>query len=433
MKKSLIALALLVAAGVAAAAVGVPDVGVALMSVLLVGNVTSDDEIKAILEGGLKKIEEKMDGRLKTINEQVEKDGAALKSATNDLKALSEQHKALSDALTELSQKGVKMQQGEAVKTLGNNFIDSDAWKSFREGGVQKARVELKNTILGEAGSPQEPSNILVPEMRLPGIQPGVFRSLRLLDFIPFGSTNSNMIQWTKELAWTNDAAETKEGAAKPESDLTFELADTPVRTIAHFIKVSKQVMDDAPALASYIDRRLRHGVMVRLQAQIVNGNGTSPNLSGILDTGNYTALVAATGDNAFDFANKAKYKVVEAEYEPSVILMNPLDWGAMERLKRTDDGYIGGDGGVISYINNGIQPTLWGLPVVYSHAIPAGTLICMASDAVMGWQRAGVVVEVFEQDGDNVTKNLLTVRAEMRAAFTVFRPAAVVAGTIPS
>lgn len=188
-------------------------------------------------------------------------------------------------------------------------------------------------------------------------------------------------------------------------------------------------------ALGSYIDRRLRHGVQNRLQTQIVNGNGTSPNISGILDAGNYTSLSAATGDNKFDFANKAKYKVVEAEYEPTVYLINPQDWGEMERLKRGtgDEGYVGGDGGVISYLQNGLQPTLWGLPVIASNAVPQGTLICLASDAVMMWQRQGVVVEVFEQDGDNVQKNLLTVRAEMRGAFSVFRPAAVVAGTLPS
>lgn len=393
----------------------------------------SDVEIKTIIEKGLTRLDEKIEAKLKEVEEQRTKDGDILKSTSEALKALTDQHKGLSDALTELAQKGVKAEGKPAQKSIGTEFIESDAFKSFREGGTTKARVELKNTILGESGSPQEPSDVLVPSDRLSGIVGGAFRSLRLLDVIPVGTTSSNNIQYTREASWTNDAAETAEGTAKPESDLTFELVDAPVRTIAHFIKVSKQVMDDAPALGSYIDRRLRHGVMNRLQTQIVNGNGTSPNLSGILDTGNFTSLTAATGDNKFDFANKAKYKVIEAEYEPTIYLINPQDWGAMERLKRSDDGYIGGDGGVVSYLNNGLQATLWGLPVVASNAVPQGTLICLASDAVMMWQRQGVIVEVFEQDGDNVQKNLLTVRAEMRGAFSVFRPAAVVAGTLPA
>jgi HK97 family phage major capsid protein len=395
----------------------------------------SDVELKNIIENGIKRLDDKIDAKLKEYEEQREKDGAILKSTADALKSLTDQHKALSDALTELAQKGVKAESQPAMKSIGTEFIESDAFKSFKDGGTTKARVEIKNTILGESGSPQNPDDTLVGADRLPGIVGGAFRSLRLLDVIPVGTTGSNSIEYTREASWTNDAAETKEGAAKPESDLTFELVNVPVRTIAHFIKVSKQVMDDAPALGSYIDRRLRHGVQNRLQTQIVNGNGTSPNISGILDAGNYTSLSAATGDNKFDFANKAKYKVVEAEYEPTVYLINPQDWGAMERLKRGtgDEGYVGGDGGVISYLQNGLQPTLWGLPVIASNAVPQGTLICLASDAVMMWQRQGVVVEVFEQDGDNVQKNLLTVRAEMRGAFSVFRPAAVVAGTLPS
>lgn len=395
----------------------------------------SDVEIKTIIEKGLSRLDEKIEAKLKEVEEQRVKDGDILRSTSEALKALTDQHKGLSDALTELAQKGVKANQGEARKSIGTEFIESDAFKSFKDGGSNKARIEIKNTILGESGSPQNPSDTIVAPDRMTGIVGGAFRALNLLDVIPIGTTGSNNIQYTREASYTNDAAETNEGAAKPESDLTFELIDAPVRTIAHFIKVSKQVLDDAPALGSYIDRRLSHGVRNRLQNQIVNGNGTSPNISGILDSGNFTALTAATGDNKFDFANKAKYKVVEADYEPTLYLINPQDWGAMERLKRgtDDDGYVGGDGGVISYLQNGLQPTLWGLPVVASNAVPQGTLICLASDAVMLWQRQGVIVEAFEQDGDNVQKNLLTIRAEMRGAFTVFRPAAVVAGTLPS
>lgn len=424
------------AAGLDLAGLMPPDVAAslgALGGLAFVGDTEGDLDIKQVLEKGLKSLDGKIESKMKELDEQRERDGAALKATTEALKTLTEQHKALSQALTELAQKGVKLDPatGEERKSIGTNFIESEAWKKYDGGRV---KVELtKNTILGEAGSPPEPSNVLVPEMRLPGIVPGAFRSLRLLDVIPFGTTESNMISYTRELSWTNDAAETREGVTKPESDLTFELIDAPVRTIAHWIKVSKQVMDDAPALGSYIDRRLRHGVMQRLQAQIINGDGTNPNLSGILDTGNYTPVVAATGDTVMDFANKMKYLILNADYEADVFLMNPTDWGALERKKRTDNGYIAGDGGAVAYINNGTQMLLWGLPVIVHPAVPAGTLVCMSLAAVMGWQRKGVIVEVFEQDDTNVQKNLLTVRAEMRAAFSVFTPVAVRAGTIPA
>ena len=393
----------------------------------------SEQLIKAV-EDGLKGVEVKLGEKLAQYEGQLKETGDVARKTAEDVKSLAEKHQELAGALTELAQKGVKLEQKPAVKSIGQEFIESAAFKSFKDGGSTKARIELKNTILGEAGSPQDPVDTIVPADRMASIVGGAFRALNLLDFVPQGMTSSNSVEYTRELSWTNDAAETAEGGAKPESDLTFELVNAPVRTIAHWIKVSKQVLDDAPALASYVDRRLRHGVQVRLQNQIVAGNGTSPNLSGILDSGNYTAVTAATGDNALDFANRLKYAVIGADYAPSFFLVNPTDWGAMERLKKgtSDDSYIGAEG-AIGYLQNGLVPLLWGLPVVMSNSITSGQMICAASDAMMLWNRQGVAVEMFEQDDTNVQKNLVTIRAEMRAAFSVFRAAAVRAGSIPS
>lgn len=218
-----------------------------------------------------------------------------------------------------------------------------------------------------------------------------------------------------------------------PESDLTFELATAPVRTIAHWLRVSKQLMDDAPALAGYIQRRLDYGLRLRLEQQIVNGNGTTPNLSGLLDTGNFTPYSPGADETIFDAVNRAKYQVWSSDYVPDTVVLNPEDWGAAERAKASG----GGDGHYIAgvsyqYLQNGMVPLLWGMRVAVSNAVAVGTFIVFASDATMLWVRQGVTVEAFEQDADNVTKNLVTIRAEMRAAFTVFRPAAVVAGDLP-
>ena len=114
---------------------------------------------------------------------------------------------------------------------------------------------------MGESGSPQAPDGVLVQADRLPGIVGGAFRPLTILDFVNRIPTTSNATEYVRENVFTNNASETAEGVAKPESDLTFELKTANVKTIAHFIRLSKQVMDDQPALEGYIDRRLRHGV----------------------------------------------------------------------------------------------------------------------------------------------------------------------------
>lgn len=394
------------------------------------------DEIKSQLTA----LDQKLGEKFAQYEGQVKESGEATAAVKAELKGLSERNDELAaelkraqDDMLDMQQKGQKLdKQKQEAKSMGAQFVESDAFAAYKSGSANKARMEMKNTIIGEGGSPQDPTNDIVPLQTMPGIVGGAFRQLRIRDVLNTGVATGNTIHYTRELAFTNNAAETAEAAQKPETVLTFEGVDAPVRTIAHFLKVSKQVLDDAPALQSYIDRRLRYGVEIRMEQQIVNGNGTSPNLSGILDSGNFTPLTAASGDTDFDFANKAKYKVIESDYMADYYLINPADWGTMERLKTTDGEYIGSTS-AIGYLQNGLVPTLWGLPVIASNSVPQGTLVAAARDASMFWQRQGTTVEIFDQNEDDVEKNLLTVRAEARGAFTVFRPAAIVAGTLPS
>ena len=392
------------------------------------------NEIKGVLGEHEKALGAKFD----KYEAELKSSGSVSAALKGDLAKMSEDHqgllkevKGIEDVLTDLQQKGIRAQTPERTKTMGEQFVGSDSFKAFKEGRQDKVRVEYKNTIIGEGGSPQDPTNTIVPLQNMAGIVGGAFRALRISDIIPQGMASGNTIHYTRELLFTNNAAETSEAAQKPESILTFEGVDAPVRTIAHTIKVSKQVLDDAPALQSYIDRRMRYGVQLRLESQIVNGNGTSPNLSGILDTGNFTPLSAASGDNVFDFANKAKYAVIGSDYMPDYFLINPADWGALERLKTTNGEFIG-NYNAMGYLNGGMTATLWGLPVVASNTVPSGQLICLSSDAMMFWDRQQTTVEIFNQNEDDVEKNLLTIRGECRGAFTVFRPAAVVAGALP-
>lgn len=397
----------------------------------------SEDLIKALdtLDGKIGEKFKSYETELKETGSVATGVKADLKKMADDFADLQKGLNGVKDSLTSIEQKGVKLDQGERKLSLGEQFIAGDSFKNYKEGRSNKASMQFKNTILGEAGSPANPVDTIAHYQSMPGIVGGAFRSLRVLDLIPRGLASSNTIHYTREASWTNAAAETREGAQKAEATLTFEAIDEPVRTIAHFIKVSKQVMDDAPALQSYIDQRLRHGVLNRAEAQIIAGNGTSPNLQGMSASGNFTALTVVTGDNDFDAINRAKYQVVSADYTPNLVLINPADWGRMERINTGVSGdarYVGADG-VINYLNNGLQPMIWGLPVVASNNVTAGKFFALSTDALMFWERQGVMVEIFDQNEDDVEKNLLTIRAEMRGAFTVFRPAANIYGSLPN
>lgn len=350
-----------------------------------------------------------------------------VKAAVTMSEGLAKKLEGFSNQLLDIEQKMAdNVKNGKAsVQTLGQMVIKSDAFKQYAQGQTNKMTFQA-NTIIGQEGSPAENSQTIVAPDRRPGIIPGAFRLLKIRDFLPQGTTNSNLVEYTRELSFTNNAAETNEGVKKPESALTFELASAPVRTIATFIKASKQVLDDAPSLASYIDTRLRYAVDYRIDYQLVNGNGTTPNISGMLDAGNFTTYTPLSGDTALDSINRAMYKVYEAEYAPTAILMNPADWGAIERLKTSQGEYLFGNP------HGMVGPILWGLPVVVSNAIPVGKFIVANFDiAYQVWNRQGTVVEMFEQDEDNVQKNLVTIRSEGRLALATYRPAASYSGNL--
>ncbi len=368
-----------------------------------------------------------LETELKTATEN---SGASAKEALKVANETAEKIGGISNQILEIQQQAHSdvISGKEKPQTLGQMVIAADGFDSYASGNGGKSFTFQANTIIGQDGSPLENSDTLVAPDRLPGIIPGAFRSLKVQDVLPQAQTGSNMVEYTRELLFTNNAAETNEGEQKPESVLTFELVQAPIKTIAHFIKVSNQVLDDAPALQSYIDTRLRFGVEKRIDEQLLKGNGTGGNISGILNTGNHTVFTPTTGENALDSINRAIYKVYEADYAPTAIIMNPADWGAIERIKRgsSDAAYVIGDPSAM------IGPRLWGLPVVVTNAMTAGSFVVAAFDiAYQVWNREGTKVEMFAQDEDNVQKNLITVRAEGRKALAVYRPASAYSGLL--
>lgn len=340
---------------------------------------------------------------------------------------------AMADRLVEIEQKLVKkiVDGTEAPKSFGQLIVEDQAFKAFASGQAGKCRIVLKNgfkvhanTITGQSGSPAANNDVLTPADRR-GIVGGAVQELRAKDLIPQGNTNSNAVEFTRELVFTNNAAGAAEGASKAQSTLTFELYSAPVVTIAHWLKVSKQVRDDAPALIAYIENRLRYGVELAEDAQIIAGTGTQ-DLIGMLTSPNYTAFTPTSGDTAIDSANRAFRALDAAGYPATGVIMNPATWGAIERLKDSNNLYIVGSP------FGQITPMLWGKPVVLSSNMTANKLLTAAFNmAFMYLTRQETVVEMFEQDDTNVQKNLITIRAEKRAALGGLRPASVRYGNL--
>ena len=384
------------------------------------------DEMKWV-ERSLELLQSKLDAKLHEHTSAIEKHGNAATELTGQIDALSEKHAELSAKMSDLVQRqadGFTKSRTKA-ETIGSEFVKSDAFAALKSGSTQNAKYEVKNTILGSAGSPLDPSDVIVAPDRQPGIVPGAFRALTVLDFVSVAQTNSNQVHYTQEDTFVDEAKEQIEGVVKAESDLTFKLVEEPVRTIAHFLKLSRQVMDDAPALEAYVNRRLTHGVRQRLQRQILRGDGNSPNIAGLSASGRHTAFTPTSGDIALDSINRAKYAVIGADFTPNVVFINPADWGAIEREKIQGSAYALADGAAVTYVNNGLTPLVWGMSVVPSNDVESGKFYVADSNAFELWTRQGVSIELGFVN-DDFTRNLMTLRAEMRAALAVYQPAAV-------
>lgn len=377
--------------------------------------------MKAIdgLEANLKSMSDKAEGEMKTLG----KVSADTKTA---LEALGNQQKEMAERLLSLEQKGLTPKTTEHKDdTWGSQLVKSAGYKAFTEGNQQKMRVEVKNTLTG--------SDTTVAPDRRPGIVPGAFQPLTLESLYRSVPTSSNAIEFTKENVFTNNAAEAAEGAAKAESALTWTLVNMPVSTVAHWIKISRQLAMDNAALAAYVDQRMRYGVQRRVETQLAVGDGTAPNISGFMDTGNFTPHGYADGAlgtvlKKLVLIRKIIGDMEAAGYAPNAIVLNPGDWAQIEI-----DIFTAGAANIVPFSYDAMgRPVLFGRQVVTSVGMTADTFAVGAfSEAGTIYNREGVVVDMSESDADNFTKNLITLRAERRLALASEVPAAIRGGDL--
>jgi HK97 family phage major capsid protein len=372
---------------------------------------STEIEIKAALDAHGKAI----DTAMAKYDAQVADLGKADELVKGELRALSEKFES---TITEISQKMDSARKESAPElSAGAEFIKSEQFKQLLSGQTQRARFEVKNTVTSN-------STTVFPQQN-PAIIRGNFAPLTIRELFRSIPVTSNMVNSLREASWTNDAAEVSQGAAKPESDATFEQYNVPITTVAHWIKVSNQMLADAPAIVAYIDTRARDGLAQRIDAQLLNGNGTSPNLSGLTDSGNFTAYTATSDDLLVDAINRAKYALWATGNMPDVVVVNPADWGAMERTREgTGTGqYLYGAPGTMA----GENP--FGLRIVLSNNMLAGKFLVGAIDAsAVLYNRQGATVEM-GYVGNDFTNNLVTVRVEERLGLGVERPSGILFG----
>lgn len=348
---------------------------------------------------------------------------ARLDGVTNDTNMLAEIDRLTSN-LPNRSEGQRKM------LSIGQQFVSNPEYRKFieRQGHrsssawnapATDALVNFQATTLTE--DPASGGKLILPDVQ-PGIQYLLFKRLVVADLIAPGTTTSNMIQFMKETTFTNAAAPVAEGGTKPESALVFDSATSPVQKIAHWIPVTEEMLEDFAQTQSIIDARLRLGLALTEEDQLLNGSGTPPNLKGYMSLSGLAAPVARGTDTNMDAIFKQMTAIATTSFvTPEAFIINPTNWQTCQLSKDAQGQYVGG-----GPFTTAQTPTMWGIPGAVTPSIVAGTsLVGAFRSASQLFRRGGVRVEASNSHQDFFIKNLVAIRAEERLALVVYREGA--------
>lgn len=356
-------------------------------------------------------------------------------------------------------------QRTGGAKTLGQSFVDSKEYGDLlasapggafsRDHRVQTRPVGYKS-LLAPAGRGSKALVTGVSDTSAGafvnndyiGLQVGqdIFqRPLTLRDLVTGGNTTSDTVEYVRVTSITNNAAPVAEattaaaptapgtagalvpatgGGYKPESALATSRVTTPVRTIAHWIPVTKRALSDAAQIRTLIDSFLSYGLEEELEDQMVAGDGTGENFTGLANVSG--VQVQAFSTDILTTTRKAKTKIrTVGRSIPTGYVMNPADVEALDLLQDGEKRfYFGGPSGTIQV---GSATPLWNLPIIETEAVPAGTAYLGDWRKAVLWDREQSSITMSDSHQDFFTRNLVAILAEMRAAFGVLQPTAFV------
>ena len=314
--------------------------------------------------------------------------------------------------------------EGFEAKSWGEQFVESDGLKSFAEDATRprRFRMDVKTTITtgGTSGGP------LGGQAYRDDVLPMPRRRLRVRDLLPKVSISTGSFEYPKQTTRTNAANTVAEGAAKPESAYGFTMQTGTPKVIAHWIPASRQVLEDAPQLRDTIDTELRYGLELKEDAQLLAGDGTGENLSGLITNATaYSAPFDPAGtETMIDIVALAMLQTTLADFNPSGIVMHSSDWVRIRLLKDADGKYLLGDPGA------NVPPVLFGLPVVPTTSMTIDKfLVGDFPAAAKLYDRWAPRVEVSTEHDDFFTRNLVAILAEERIGLAVKQPLALTYG----
>ena len=385
-----------------------------------------NEELKGQLDGISKSIDAKIEkSNSDVVNNVVEKANEIVKS---EVSGMATKLNERLDAMEVANKKQFNSQKKVTFKSALKEALDNGAVEGLAKGNSRSASFELKADMTIGADFTGE----VIPADRVPGYKFDPTRPVHVRQLLATGSTQSDVVRYVKESGYSNGAAATAEGATLGQSDFDMTAADANVRKIGTYFRISEEMLADTPQLTSYLSARAPEKLLEVEDAQILSGDGTGANLSGIItdaadfDTSASGAFYQSVESaNEFDVIVAALNQLALLNYNADCIMLNPTDFNKILLLKDSTNKYLK------DQVYNGLQPSFSGVKVIQNTAIAAGTfLIGNFGVGTQLWVRQGVNVEFFREDGTNVRDGFVTVRVSERVALTNYLPNAFVNGS---
>jgi HK97 family phage major capsid protein len=354
---------------------------------------------------------------------------SSLKSEIDNLTSqYVEKSDALNKRMDEMEMAAKKTASGATPKSFKSAIegaLKDGAIDAMVKGNANAARFEVKADMSLGA----DVTGVIAAETIVDQIKYDPSRSVHIRSLLPLGSTDGQTIRFPKESAYSDNAAATAETAAFGQSDFDLAASTVNVEKIGTYMRITGEMLDDIKQLTSYLSARVPEKVLSVEDNEILNGDGSSPNLDGLFTDGTAFAAgdfaLAIESANEFDVLTVALNQLNLSNYQADTILLNPTDLHKMILLKSTANEYLR------NQIFSGLQPTINGIPVTVNTAVTAGKfLVGNLRQSSQLWIRENLAVEFSREDSDNFQKNFVTVRAMERVALTNYLPNAIVQGT---
>lgn len=355
-------------------------------------------------------------------------DGEEKRAELDKLKSLQE----LSDyASNPQEAKAQDREQPQRAKSWGQMVIASEQFKHNDGKNLKSVQVgEIKALKALYGGSAATGGNLTENDRQAEILDIARQRPRSVIDLINQSQTTSDAVEYVLMDSRTNNAAVVPEYTGgnfglKPESDLTFDLKSAPVKTIATWVAISRQILQDAPRLRAMADGELGYMVEITLENEVIAGDGTGNHFTGMLNWSGIQSRVHATSGRAFlaadneaDTLRRAITDIWLEFYRPDGIILHPTQGEELELLKDDDKNYLN--------IYDSATMRLWRTPVIETPAMTSGTaLVGQFKLAATIWDRMQTEI-LTGQPGDFFLRNAFALLAELRAAFAVTRPKAI-------